>query len=218
VREIAHSKLFSHRTRTFIVEYAHTRSNLFFNALTVTAHVRRGIVAHVHRYTLQGLANREAPRLLFDNGFLNVDFPGSDEAWKTYFERERGVTFTTVTEPELCALVAEFASSSNGSSGNSNSSNGSGSSSTFHGAVRYSSDGVSVFVAMTVAGDRRALPVSTQLADAYPCLRALPVVVELPRFANKFDAYEWALENVNSSMSVVYNADVYVWTHCAYRY
>jgi len=163
------------------------------------------------------LANREAPQLLFDNGFLNVDFPGSDEAWKTYFERERGVTFTTVTEPELCALVAEFDRSDSGSSSNSNSGSGS-SSNTFHGAVRYSSDGVSVFVAMTVAGNRRALPVSTQLADAYPCLRALPVVVELPRFANKFDAYEWALENVNSSMSVVYNADVYVRTHCAYRY
>jgi hypothetical protein len=207
----------------FSMGYAHSLHscrNLLFNGLT--AHVRHGIVAHVRRYTLQGLANREAPRLLFDNGFLNVDFPGSDEAWKTYFERERGVTFTTVTEPELCALVAEFDSSDSsdsGSSSSSNSSNGSGSSSnTFHGAVRYSSDGVSVFVAMTVAGDRRALPVSTQLADAYPCLRALPVVVELPRFANKFDAYEWALQNVNSSMSVVYNADVYVWTHCAYRY
>jgi hypothetical protein len=33
-----------------------------------------------------------------------MDFPGSDAAWKAYFEAERGVTFRTIP-PTVCALV-----------------------------------------------------------------------------------------------------------------
>ena len=43
-------------------------------------------------------------RLLFNLGAENMDFPGSDAAWKAYFEAERGVTFRTIP-PTVCALV-----------------------------------------------------------------------------------------------------------------
>ena len=145
-------------------------------------------------YSLQGLANRDAPRLFFDNGRLNVDFPKSDAMWKEYLERERRVQFVTpVLAPDLCVLVTAYG----------------GDNGAFHGAVRYVSDGVSVFVAMTMSGARRALPVSVRLAEAHPCLGELPVMVEVPSFASKFDAYEWALNHINSSMDIVYNANFY---------
>lgn len=145
-------------------------------------------------YSLQGLANRDAPRLFFDNGRLNVDFPQSDAVWKEYLERERGVEFATPgLAPDLCVLVTAYG----------------GGSGAFQGAVRYVSDGVSVFVAMTMSGARRALPVSARLAEAFPCLGELPVMVEVPPFSTKYDAYEWALNHINSSMGIVYNANFY---------
>jgi hypothetical protein len=149
-------------------------------------------------YTLQGLANRRRSRLLFNLGAENVDFPDSDTTWKKYFETQRGVKFSTI-EPDLCALVQHFASSG-----------------TFGGAVRYPSDGYSIFLAMTVSGLRDLLPVSNALAARYPvCLGAavLPTVQDLgaQHFADEFAAWRWGIDTLlpNCSRTVLFNADYY---------
>ena len=149
-------------------------------------------------YTLQGLANRHHPRLLFNLGAENVDFPDSDATWKTYFESQRNVTFATI-DPDLCSLVQYFV--------------GSG---TFGGAVRYPSDGYSIFLAMTVSGLRDLLPVSAALAARYPaCLAdaALPAVEDLGKhqWLDEFAAWRWGIDTLlpSCSRSVLFNADYY---------
>ena len=150
-------------------------------------------------YTLQGLANRDEPRLLFNLGAENVDFPGSDETWKAFFEQHRNVTFRTVG-PELCDLVTHFARAE-----------------VFGGAVRYPSDGYSIFLAMTVSGLRNLLPVSAALVARYPsCLGASTLTVRQDlgehRFADEFAAWRWGIDTLlpNCSRSVLFNADYYI--------
>lgn len=149
-------------------------------------------------YTLQGIANRERPRLLLNLGKANVDFPRSDVTWKSWFEEHRNVSFTTIP-PDLCALVEHFAHAE-----------------VFRGAVRYPSDGYSIFLAMTISGLRDVLPVSAALAARHPsCLgaSALPVQQDLGalRFTDEFAAYRWGIATLlpNCSRSELFNADYY---------
>ena len=127
-----------------------------------------------------------------------MDFPGSDATWKAYFEQHRGFTFATIP-PTLCDLVHHFSADGH-----------------YGGAVRYPSDGYSLYLAMTVAGLQDLLPVSAALAARYPaCLgaAALPVKEDLGthHFADEFAAWRWGIDNLlpHTSRSVVFNADYY---------
>lgn len=141
--------------------------------------------------TLQGIVNRDGPRLLYDFGAANVDFTLSDQTWKAYFEEKRNITFDSI-EPQLCSLITHFKSN-------------------IAGAVSYTSDGYSIFLAMTAGGIDNLLPVSKQLSDNYPCLSSLPVAQHIPLFNDKFAAYAWGTQSLlpNCSNDIVYNADYF---------
>ena len=47
-------------------------------------------------YALQGLANRSAPRLMFDTQFWN--FKPADKIWRDYYAEKKNVTFDTLTD------------------------------------------------------------------------------------------------------------------------
>ena len=59
-------------------------------------------------FVFQGLVNR-ADRahhaVLFNAGFINYDWPGSDMYWHGYFSEQGRVRFTNVSESTLCGLV-----------------------------------------------------------------------------------------------------------------
>lgn len=110
-------------------------------------------------YSLQGLANREGPALLYDTGRWDVDYPDSDRQWASYLRSVRGVELSMAVPPSLCSLVEWFA----GTRGGENSSESRGGSSggepaTPLGAVVYPSDGFSIYIALTIAGQDSLLP------------------------------------------------------------
>ena len=111
-------------------------------------------------YTLAGLANSAAegvPALLIDNGALDIDDSHSDQKWRSHLNASGLAKFSSLHDPSLCTLVAEYSRSG-----------------AFNGATLYSSDSFSVYVAMTLAGLTRALPVSPTLRSQYSCLAAFP--------------------------------------------
>ena len=144
-------------------------------------------------FTLQGLANREAPRVFFDTSNLDFDFPESDTVWKKYLETTR-VAFQPI-DGGVCGLVRALDVAG-----------------IFGGVVAYPDDGFSVFPALTIAGLRDLLPITSAHADKYPCLARLPVRADLRPFAftDKMAAHEWAVEHLlpNCSRSVVFNANM----------
>lgn len=145
-------------------------------------------------YTLQGLVNRGAPRLFFDTGAANNDFPQSDERWVGYLMQHRGVTFKGVAPPSLCTLVEEFDAQFSWST------------------VVYHDDNYSEHIAATAAGINGAsLPVSEDVMGRHSCLRRLPVQTRLPQFTGKLAAYRWAIDTLlpNCSRKIVFNADNY---------
>lgn len=153
-------------------------------------------------YSLQGIANRGTPRLFYDTGSLDLDYPDSDRQWAQYLSAEKGVVFTTISSGDVCALVRAFAS---------------GADAVVNTTVWYASDGFSIYPALTAAGVYDALPVSAGLAARYPaCLDpavAPPTALNLTTlgWANEFDGYGWAMEHLlpRCAKDIVFNANHY---------
>ncbi len=55
---------------------------------------------------LQGIANRNAPKLFLDTRDVNWPWPPSDENWREYLEKSKGYHFTVL--PDLAAAIAKF--------------------------------------------------------------------------------------------------------------
>ena len=87
----------------------------------------------------------------------SIDDSHSDQKWRSHLNASGLAKFSSLHDPSLCTLVAEYSRSG-----------------AFNGATLYSSDSFSVYVAMTLAGLTRALPVSPTLRSQYSCLAALP--------------------------------------------
>ena len=146
-------------------------------------------------YTLQGLVNKinEPPELFYNTGEKNIDFPQSDGLWVDYFKKYRNITFDKdPPKPILCDLITKYKNK-------------------LDGAVLYNSDGFSIYLAMTIAGLDNLLPISLNLIKSHDCLNELKVVQKVENFADKFDAYRWAITNLlpRTNSNLVFNADYY---------
>ena len=86
-----------------------------------------------------------------------------------------------------------------------------------NGVVLYTSaapvgDGYTMPMALTLASQRRLLPVTPEIVAAHPCLAKLPVVVDMrigkmPQMASREEAWRWAIDELlpNASAVVVFN-------------
>lgn len=122
---------------------------------------------------LQGLVNRDGPRIYYETRFWN--WTRADAMWAQYLTDSRGFRFL---EPErsLPALVARFRDRVKGL------------------AVWDPKRPKSKWVAVTLAGLRDLLPVAPECIERYA---GLPVVEDLRgRFAEDFDAARWSVDRL----------------------
>lgn len=149
----------------------------------------------------QGIVNGASdaqPTVFFDVGSLDFDWPEADLWWRQKLDGESRVVFRDV-QATLCGLVT-----------------GADPLHRVQGTVGYAAssgpfgDGYSLAIALTVAGQKAALPVTDAILARHECLRALPMIMDLrtvPQLANRPSAWRWAIDNLlpHASKTVVFN-------------
>ena len=151
---------------------------------------------------LQGLSNRNGPAIFFDIGADNYDWPHADAFWHETLTADGRVHFETVG-PSLCSLVER-------------------SKEYFEGLIVWRDaegsdsfgDGYSAAIALTIAGQTSALPVSEATLAKHDCLAAFQVktnVTELLRGMTRIQAWDWAVKELlpAASRTVVFNLNRY---------
>ena len=160
----------------------------------------------VSAFALQGLVNREQPKLFFDIGEKNFDWPSADKYWRNELETAGRATFSDL-EPTFCSLV-QYALGENAFSGVVVYTGS-------HGATARYGDGFSTAIALTIAGQRRLLPVSAlTLERQRDCLRSVKIYEDLRETLKgkaRLDAWDWAIRTLlpQSSKKTVLNLNHY---------
>ena len=160
----------------------------------------------VTAFAAQGLSNRgpDPAFLLFDIGNMNFDWPEADQFWAKYLVSEGRASFSALPS-SLCGLLThpKVASAFSG------------------GMILYEEsgsqygDGFTIAIALTMAGQRSLLPVSSGALERHgECLSNLQVAVDLRkvlRGKSRLEAWGWAIEKLlpRSSKSVVFNLNHY---------
>ena len=132
----------------------------YWNASAATAAESLSFEAQAVAFALQGIVNARSeafPALYLSAGYAEL-WPGEDDWWASQLRQRRGLSFAPVVEPTLCALVAQFEHR-------------------LAGAVAYDTDDFSLAFALTLAGQRRLLPVSDAVLAKHSCLRACPISI-----------------------------------------
>lgn len=147
-------------------------------------------------YIVQGLVNQNTSKggLFYNTSKMDFDFPASDANWLQYLSDDRGLKFNFSVPSDVCSLLQYFDMLSRP-------------------AVSYqnSTDGVTLYIAATIAGVTGSLPVSDALASKFHCLRSLTVSETIPRFTSKLDGFKWAVKHWQhrTNPRIVFNADMY---------
>ena len=148
---------------------------------------------------LQGLANREAPRVFLQTGArdwimslkskevthspaVQEKYRGVDDIWREYYAARHGLKFKDVASlDELVSKVGHGVK----------------------GTILYDEkNGGNMVVAVTLAGVRDAVPVTDRVLAASPALSRLPVLEDIRgRFPDALAAQRWAIENLLPSCS-----------------
>ena len=160
----------------------------------------------VSAFAAQGLINYKGSKLFFDIGPQNFDWPSADKFWRTELQKTARVTFINL-EPSFCSLI-KYALGEN----------------SFAGLVLYDGsqgsmvhygDGYSTAIALTIAGQRRLLPVSTLTLERHrDCLGSVAIqkdLREVLRQKTRLEAWNWAIETLlpHSSKKTVFNLNRY---------
>ena len=152
-------------------------------------------------FVFEGLVNEKnlsAPTVMLKAGYMNFDWPGSDEYWNGWLTEQKRATFTNVSSSTLCGLVT-----------------GADPHKRIKGTVLYETAGEkqeewSVPIAKTVATQQALLPVTAAIRAKHPCLNSLPVVTDLTKnaaMATADTAWEWAFKVLlpQSSKTIAFN-------------
>eukprot|EP00928_Gymnodinium_smaydae_P081607 TRINITY_DN65093_c0_g1_i1.p1 TRINITY_DN65093_c0_g1~~TRINITY_DN65093_c0_g1_i1.p1 ORF type:complete len:650 (+),score=107.54 TRINITY_DN65093_c0_g1_i1:243-1952(+) len=152
------------------------------------AYVFEGLVKHMEA---------KQPFVMFNGGYLNFDWPGSDMYWKNWLTAQKRASFQNVSSATLCGLI-----------------NGADPERRIQGVVLYDANGEqeewTLPIATTIAGQQQLLPVTLDILRKHKCLTSLSVGVDLtrqPEMQNREAAWEWAFEHLlpGSSKKVAFN-------------
>lgn len=135
-----------------------------------------GWVNQVTMYALQGLVNRQGPRLMYDTQFWN--WKPADRTWRDYYAREKGIEFETLDD--MYAVIDRFRDD-------------------FRGLIVHDpAVEQSIYVACTLAGIEGLLPVKPDVArrlkTAYPELEVVHDLVG--RWHDEFAPLDFALDEL----------------------
>lgn len=154
-------------------------------------------------FVFQGLVNRAdrtLPAVLFNAGYINYDWPGSDLYWHGYLSTQGRVRFTNVSDNTLCGLIT-----------------GADLDKVVRGTVLYDPTAAAgearewaIPIAATLAAQESLLPATSAMISKFPCLAALPQVKDLRNATwadNATAAWDWAFEQLlpKASRTVAYN-------------
>ena len=154
-------------------------------------------------FSLQGLVNQlgAPPVLSIDAGYQDFDWHNANPWWRGQLEQRGTATFTNISAATVCGLFAGLQLAPP----------------VVNGVVLYTSaaplgDGYTMPMALTLASQRRLLPVTPEVLSAHPCLAELPVKVDMrigkmPQMASREKAWRWAIDELlpNASTAVVFN-------------
>lgn len=148
---------------------------------------------------IQGLANREGPRVFLDTGArdwvmklwnqegrpeadISRTRRGVDAVWTDYYADHHHLKFETLSSLDELAMRAGGC---------------------LKGVILYDDkNGGNLVVAATLAGLRDAVPVTRQVLAACPALKRLPILEDLVgRFTNSLAVQQWAAETLLPSCS-----------------
>ena len=150
-------------------------------------------------FVFEGLVNEmgaASPTVMFKAGYMNYDWPDSDEYWNGWLTGQGRVKFTNVSSSTLCGLVT-----------------GADPHKRIEGVVLYDAgqrEEWALPIATTVAGQQLLLPVTTAILAKHKCLASLKVGMDLtkvPEMSSDETAWAWAFKHLlpGASTTVAYN-------------
>jgi hypothetical protein len=147
----------------------------------------------VTMYALQGLANRNGPRLMYDTQFWN--WRPADQTWRDYYAKSKGIEFETLTD--MYEVIDRFRG-------------------TFKGLIVHDpSVEQSLYAACTLAGLDDLLPVRPDVAETLTRrYRDLKIIHDLiGRWQDEFAPLDWAIDNLmpRCEPGMIYSVDN-LWT------
>lgn len=155
-------------------------------------------------FVFQGLVNeagQELPAVMFNAGYMNFDWPGSDMYWRSWLTEQRRVSFENVTSSTLCGLVTNADRRQR-----------------IKGVVLYENDGVpsqaewTLPIATTFASQHQLLPVTAGILAKHECLQRLHVGADLttePAMRDREHAWAWAFEKLLPGASKTVSFSLY---------
>lgn len=152
-------------------------------------------------FVFEGLVNHADathPTVMFNAGYMNFDWPGSDAYWNAWLTGQGRVKFTNVSSATLCGLVKSADPEKR-----------------VKGVVLYETSGAqqeewTVPIATTVGAQQQLLPATKSILSKHTCLASLEVVVDLTKntaLGSADTAWEWAFKTLlpHASTSVAFN-------------
>jgi hypothetical protein len=122
---------------------------------------------------------------------VNWPYPAADATWLEYWKRKLKQPATVLEDAGVCTILTQVPSAA----------------AAVKGVDAWEpSDRIDAlqWIAATAAGLLDAVPATTSMIAANPCLASLPVVLVLPlaeTFSTDLDAYEWMLQNLLSNLN-----------------
>eukprot|EP01052_Picozoa_sp_SAG31_P047522 SAG31_NODE_9548_length_1260_cov_1.166236_1_plen_296_part_00 len=153
-------------------------------------------------FVFEGLVNQAGapqPTVMFNAGYMNFDWPGSDRYWNGWLTSQGRVKFTNVSSSTLCGLVATADPHKR-----------------IKGTVLYEAVGEqkewSIAIATTLASQQQLLPVTSAVLAKHKCLHDLPVgrdLTKLPELKERESAWDWAFEKLLPGASKTVSFSLY---------
>ena len=121
-------------------------------------------------FVFEGLVNHVElphPRVMFNAGYMNFDWPASDSYWNSWLTEQGRLRFINVSTSTLCGLVSSADPEER-----------------IKGTVIYEAttpeqEEWTLPIATTLASQQQLLPVTRAILDRHSCLSSLPVVSDL---------------------------------------
>jgi hypothetical protein len=176
---------------------------LFFDMDAAVATEQLGYPEQLVAFVFEGLVNEAGavhPTVMFNAGYMNFDWPGSDLYWHGWLTEQERVAFANVSSATLCGLVA-----------------GADPHKRVKGMVLYDAAAEGgdaeewvLPIAITVAAQQQLLPVSAAILSKHGCLADLPIGMDLTKvgaLSQRDTAWAWAFQHLlpKASKTVAFN-------------
>ena len=181
----------------------------FFDLDTAIAEQQLSYHEQLITFVFEGLLNRPsassetaatAPKIMFNAGQLNFDWPGADNYWRQWLTEQQRLNFRNISSNTLCGLISEADPTS---AINEKNNINARADNVILGTVLYDplngKENWTLPIATTIASQQHLLPVTAELLAKHDCLAQLPVkfnLTNVEEMAQEATAWPWAFEHL----------------------